>query len=140
MVDIKKVPKVSCCYTLENLISYFKGNKSCRKLCRSLQWIVLTLQLPLVAIKKFLLTISIQYQAEKQWQWRKLSIWGLLVDPVQNSPNKYHKNCMQIVRRIITDKILGVEGSIAKPYLKYDINVYKLKKASPDHLRQINWR
>ena len=41
-----------------------------------------------------LLTISIQYQADKGWEWRKISVKGLWVDPIPNSPNTNHKNCM----------------------------------------------
>ena len=41
--------------------------------------------------------ISIQHQANKWWEWRKLSIRRLLVDPIQNSSILrivHHKNCM----------------------------------------------
>ena len=44
---------------------------------------------------EFLLMISIQYQADKQWEYRKISIiGGLLVDPMSNSPSWHHKNCV----------------------------------------------
>ena len=33
----------------------------------------------------FLLTISIQYQADRIWEWREISITGFLVDPIPNS-------------------------------------------------------
>ena len=33
----------------------------------------------------FLLTISIQYQADKRWEWREISITGFLADLVPNS-------------------------------------------------------
>ena len=32
-------------------------------------------------------TISIQYQPDKWWEWRKISIWRYLVDPTPNSLN-----------------------------------------------------
>ena len=41
-----------------------------------------------------LLTISIQYQADKWWELRKISVKGLWVDPIPNSPNTNHKNCI----------------------------------------------
>ena len=49
----------------------------------------LTLSLPQVTKKEILITISIQYQAGRDY-----IIMGLLVDPIPNSLNKYHKNCM----------------------------------------------
>ena len=49
---------------------------------------------------EFLLTRSFQYQAHMRWEWKKISIRGLLVDPVPNSPNWHHKNCMADSRRI----------------------------------------
>ena len=33
----------------------------------------------------FLLTIWIQYQADRRWEWREISITGFLVDPIPNS-------------------------------------------------------
>ena len=41
---------------------------------------------------EFLLTISIQYYVDKWWELRKISIIGLLIDPVPNSPNKHNDN------------------------------------------------
>ena len=41
--------------------------------------------------------ISIQHQANKWWEWRKISIKGLLVDSIPNSliiRIVHHKNCM----------------------------------------------
>ena len=38
--------------------------------------------------------LSLQYQADKWWEWRKISVKGLWVDPIPNSPNTNHKNCM----------------------------------------------
>ena len=74
------------------------------------RWMVeLTLQLPWVTKSEFLLTISIQYQADKWWEYRKMSVWELWVDPIPNSPNWHQKNCMGEVKRIIY-KILGVKG------------------------------
>ena len=58
---------------------------------------------------EFLLTISKQYQEHKWWELRKISIIGLLIDPVPNSPNKYDDNCLADSRRI-TGEILGVKG------------------------------
>ena len=40
---------------------------------------------------------------------RKISMRGLLVDPILNSPHKYHKNIMTDSKRITT-QILGVKG------------------------------
>ena len=36
---------------------------------------------------EFLLTILIQYQADKRWEYGKTLITGLLVDQIPNSPN-----------------------------------------------------
>ena len=47
----------------------------------------LTLKLPWATETEFLITISIKYQADKWWEKRKISIRGLLVDPIPNSPN-----------------------------------------------------
>ena len=41
---------------------------------------------------------------------KKISIRGLLVDPVPNSPNSYHKNYMETVRGTTSSEILGVKG------------------------------
>ena len=41
--------------------------------------------------------MSIQHQANKWWEWRKISIRGLLVDSIPNSlivRIVHHKNCM----------------------------------------------
>ena len=43
---------------------------------------------------EFLLTISIQYHVYKWWESRKISIMGLLIDPVPNFPNKHNDNCL----------------------------------------------
>ena len=43
---------------------------------------------------EFLLTISKQYHEDKWWELRKISIIGLLIDPVPNSPNKHDDNCL----------------------------------------------
>ena len=40
----------------------------------------LTLSLPQVTKTELLLTISIQYQPDKWWEWRKISIWGLVTN------------------------------------------------------------
>ena len=45
-----------------------------------------------------LLTISIQYQADKWWEWRKISIIGSSVDPILNSLNRRNENCMTVSR------------------------------------------
>ena len=42
----------------------------------SVYWVLQTLQLPWVTKTEFLLTISIQYHADKWWELRKISIWG----------------------------------------------------------------
>ena len=46
-----------------------------------------------------------------------MSIRGLLVDPIPNSPNYPHKNCMTDSKENYYDEILGVKG------LKPPINV-----------------
>ena len=38
--------------------------------------------------------ISMQYQADKWWEQRKILFWELLVDPIPNSPNLHHKRCV----------------------------------------------
>ena len=38
--------------------------------------------------------MSIQYQADKWWELKKISVKGLLADLILNSPNLHHKNCM----------------------------------------------
>ena len=48
-------------------------------------------------------------QAEKEWEWRELSIRWLSVDPVTNSLNENHDTVQQSERRI-TDEILGMKG------------------------------
>ena len=47
----------------------------------------LTLLLPLVIKTEFLLTLSVQYQEDKWWESRKMSVWGPLVDLIPNYPN-----------------------------------------------------
>ena len=41
-----------------------------------------------------IITISLQYQADKWLEWRQISIKGLPVDPIPNFPIKHHKTCM----------------------------------------------
>ena len=53
----------------------------------------LTPQLPQMTKTEFFLTISIQYQSRQQIRIKKISIKGLLVDPMANSPNQHHRNC-----------------------------------------------
>ena len=48
---------------------------------------VLTLHLPWVTKKQFLLTRLIQYQADKRWELRKILTRDFLVDLIPNSPN-----------------------------------------------------
>ena len=57
------------------------------------------------------LAISMQYHHKqtRKWEWRKISIRGLLVDSLPNSLYWYCENCMQKVRRI-TNEILGGKG------------------------------
>ena len=43
---------------------------------------------------EFLLAMSIQYQADKWWEQRNISRRGFLVDPLPNSQNQHHKNCI----------------------------------------------
>ena len=38
---------------------------------------------------------SIQYQADKWWEKRQMSIKGLVVDPITNYPSLHHKNCTE---------------------------------------------
>ena len=69
----------------------------------SLIWLIprinipLTLQLPLVTKTEFLLTTSVQYQADKWWEWREISIMSG-VRSISWSNTKFsdqnHKNCM----------------------------------------------
>ena len=40
---------------------------------------------------------------------KKISIWELSVDPIPNSPNQNHKNCLESARRI-TNVIFGLKG------------------------------
>ena len=59
-------------------------------------------------VTEFLLTISTQYQADKWWELRKISVRGLLVDPIPTlQTNMVIRIVWQKVRRI-TNKILGV--------------------------------
>ena len=61
-----------------------------------------------MAKTEFLLTISTQYQADKWWELRKISVRGLLVDPIPTlQTNMVIRIEGQRVRRI-TNKILGV--------------------------------
>ena len=43
---------------------------------------------------EFFLIISIQYQADKWWELRKIAIMGLFIDPIPNSLNQHLKNYM----------------------------------------------
>ena len=64
---------------------------------------------------EFLLTILIQYQADKRWEYGKTLITGLLVDWIPNSPNlNITRTIWQTVGRI-TNKILGVKGEGPSP-------------------------
>ena len=81
-------------------------------------WRELTLQLPWVTKTEFLLTILIQYQAGKWWESRKISIMGLLIDLIPNSPTNIIRIVWQTVRRI-TNEFLGVEGLKATHFLLY---------------------
>ena len=38
--------------------------------------------------------MSMQYQAGKWWEERKVAIRGFLVDPIPNSPKELHMSCM----------------------------------------------
>ena len=60
---------------------------------------------------EFLLTILIQYQPDKWWEQRKISIRGLLIDPVPILQTNITRTVWQTVRRI-TNEILGVRGLI----------------------------
>ena len=67
-----------------------------------------TFSLSGVTKTEFLLTISTQYQADKWWELRKISVRGLLVDPIPTlQTNMVIRIEGQRVRRI-TNKILGV--------------------------------
>ena len=67
-----------------------------------------TFSLSRVTKTEFLLTISTQYQADKWWELRKISVRGLLVDPIPTlQTNMVIRIEGQRVRRI-TNKILGV--------------------------------
>ena len=67
-----------------------------------------TFSLSRVTKTEFLLTISTQYQADKWWESRKISVRGLLVDPIPTlQTNMVIRIVWQKVRRI-TNKILGV--------------------------------
>ena len=70
---------------------------------------------------EFLLTISIQYQAEKWWEQRKISIWGQLVDPILNSLNYRYKNGMVDSKKNYKHD-LGVKGLSKDMDLKDQIN------------------
>ena len=43
---------------------------------------------------EFLHTIFIQYHVNKWLELRKVSVIGLLIDPVPNSPNKHNDTCL----------------------------------------------
>ena len=43
---------------------------------------------------EFFLTISTQNQEDKWWEPRKLTIRGLLVDPIPNSKKLHQRNCI----------------------------------------------
>ena len=60
---------------------------------------------------EFLLTILIQYQPDKWWEQRKISIRGLLIDPVPILQTNITRTVWQTVRRF-TNEILGVGGLI----------------------------
>ena len=67
-----------------------------------------TFSLSRVTKTEFLLTISTQYQADKWWELRKISVRGLLVDPIPTlQTNMVIRIEGQRVRRI-TNKILGI--------------------------------
>ena len=61
----------------------FGCNHSCSTTHSGDSILFLTLQLPWVIKTEFLFTISIQYHADKWWEWRKISFMGLLIDPTQ---------------------------------------------------------
>ena len=42
--------------------------------------------------KEFLLATAIQYQADRRWELRKVSILGLFVGPMLNSPKEHVKD------------------------------------------------
>lgn len=42
--------------------------------------------------KEFLLATAIQYQADRRWELRKVSILGLFVGPMLNSPKEHDKD------------------------------------------------
>ena len=42
--------------------------------------------------KEFLFATAIQYQADRQWELRKVSILGLFVGPILNSPKEHDKD------------------------------------------------
>ena len=43
---------------------------------------------------EFLHTIFIQHHVNKWLELRKVSVIGLLIDPVPNSPNKHNDTCL----------------------------------------------
>ena len=56
--------------------------------------ISLALSLPSVTKTEFLITILIQYQGDKWWEYTKISIRWLQVDLTPNSPKEHQKNCI----------------------------------------------
>ena len=53
----------------------------------------------------FLFTVSIQCQADKWWELRKISIRWLLLNPTPNSPNWHRKNCMTFSKRSRSERV-----------------------------------
>lgn len=53
----------------------------------------------------FLFTVSIQCQAGKWWELRKISIRWLLLNPTPNSPNWHRKNCMAFSKRSWSERV-----------------------------------
>ena len=43
---------------------------------------------------EFLPSLFIQYQADKWWEKREISIRELLADAIPNSPDEHQKNCI----------------------------------------------
>ena len=78
-------------------------------------WWNLTLSPPVKTKTEFLLTISIQSQVDKQWEYRKISIRDYhLTLSIPNSPNWNYKQCMADSMENyywITIEIVGVKGS-----------------------------
>ena len=49
--------------------------------------------------------MSIQCQADKWWELRKISIRWLLLNPTPNSPNWHRKNCMAFSKRSWSERV-----------------------------------